>query len=164
MSTPTGIEWAFPLQLRSMLAASANFRTWIGAADVSAASTAIGFAQEDNPAARVVGDRYGFIDVNQAGLAGVRESTGGGIEAFRLSSQTAGWGLEWRVEEFTDDNTIDFLNVASAVLDDIFDQPEARNVVEFRRFDPAAYPLRRMDGEVCRYQLAYALTARQGPN
>ena len=161
-TTPTGIAWTFPLQLRAMLAASASFRTWIGAADVSAASAAIGLHRIDNPAAREIGDKYGFIDSNISALSGVRDATGVGIEAFRLSSLIAAWGLEWRVEEYTAENTILFRNLESAVLADILGQPEAKNVMEWRQWDPEVYPLQRLDGETCRYKIAYTFTARQG--
>lgn len=162
MSTPTGIEWTFPLQLRSMLAASASFRTWVEASDVSAASAQIGFYQDAQPTERLIGDCYGFVDVNESGLAGVRDSTGAGLGAFKLSSQVAAWGLEWRVDEFDEESTIEFLNLASSILDEILLQPEARNVIEFRRWDPKTYPLKRLDGTACRYQIAYTFTARQG--
>ena len=164
MTAPAGIEWTFPLQLRAMLAASASFRTWIGAADVSAASALIGFYENDSPAPRAVGDKHGFIDVNEAGLAGVRDSTGVGIAAFRLSSLAAAWGLEWRVADFDQENTILFLNLASAVLNDILEQAESRNILEFRRWDTKAYPLKRLDGTASRYQIAYTMTSRQGAN
>ena len=162
-TTPSGVEWAFPLQLRTLLAACSGFRTWIDADTVSAATALIGWEQIDNPTQRTTGDCYGFVDVNESGIAGIRESTGAGIEAFRLSSQTAAWGLEWRVQEFTAENTVEFLNLASTILGQIFDQADARNIVEFRRFDPKTYPLKRLDGNTCRYQIAYAMTARQGP-
>jgi hypothetical protein len=43
MSTaPSGVEWAFPLQLRTLLAACSGFRTWIDADTVSAATALIG--------------------------------------------------------------------------------------------------------------------------
>lgn len=162
MSTPTGIEWAFPLQLRAMLAASAAFRAWIGASDVSSASDLIGFYEDDQPAPRLAGDCHGFVDVNEAALAGIRDNTGVGVEAFKLTAQSAAWGLEWRVTMFTEENTIEFLNLASAVLDELLSQAEGRVIQEFRRWDTKAYPLKRLDGETCRYQIAYTMTARQG--
>lgn len=161
MDSPTGIEWTFPLQLRAMLAASASYRTWIGAGDVTAASNATGFYVEYAPTPRATGDRYGFVSSNQK-LSGVRASTGAGLEAFTLSALTAAWGLEWRVEAVSTENTIAFLNAASAILAEILDQADARNVVSFERWDTAQHPLTRMDGDSARYQIAYTLTARQG--
>lgn len=162
MSNPTGIAWTFPLALRAMLAASASFRAWIGAADVTAASAAIGFYEDDRPLERPAGDRYGFIDPNRAPLTGVRDATGAGLGAFAVSSMVAAWGLEWRVEEFSPEAMIEFRNLESAVLDEILTQPEARVIVRFEQWDPMTYPIRRLDGGVCRYQVAYTMTARQG--
>lgn len=162
MTTPTGIAWTFPLQLRAMLAASASFRTWIGAADVTTASAAIGFYEDDEPVQRLTGDRFGFIDPGRGPLSGVRDSTGAGIEAFALSSMVAAWGLEWRVDEFTAENTITFRNLESAILQELLAQAEARNVQRFEQWAPEVYPLKRLDGDVCRYQIAYTFTARQG--
>jgi len=162
MSEPSGVEWAFPLQLRAMLAASAAFRTWIGAADVSAASARIGLQQVNNPDQRETGDKYGFIDVNDVALAGTRDSTGVGIGAFRLTSMMAAWGLEWRVDAFTPESTVEFLNLASTVLDEILSQAAARVIIDFARWDTKTYPLKRYDGPVCRYQVAYTMHAQQG--
>jgi hypothetical protein len=162
VTTPTGIEWAFATSLRDMLAASSSFQTWIGAADAAEALTFIGFYQDDNPTARATGDHFGFVDVNEAALSGMRDATGVGVEAFRLTAQSAGWGLEWRVEEHTSENTIVFLNLVGAVLDEILSQAAARVIWEFSRWDTKTYPLKRLDGDSCRYQAAYTMTARQG--
>jgi hypothetical protein len=162
VTTPTGIQWAFATSLRDMLAGSDTFKTWIGAADAAEALTFIGFYQDDNPAARAVGDRFGFVDVNDAALTGTRDATGIGVGSFRLTAQSAGWGLEWRVDEHTTENTIAFLNLAGAVLDEILSQAAARVVWDFARWDTKTYPLKRLDGDSCRYQIAYTMTARQG--
>lgn len=115
MAIPTGFLNQPGIDIQQLISESANFQTWVGAGDAATALLKV-FLYETDP--DFDDNRYAIVS-NLAEFSGTKDVANVGVAAYRFNSGVMFGFIE--AIEYSQDNAIDFLNNAGAIIKDLFD-------------------------------------------